>query len=71
MGLSSVTNPFSNLFDIENQDIDKLVIKETFNKDNCFIYQDSDIIGGFILVNKKNVKTILKVSFYKSKADNK
>ena len=71
MGLSSVTNPFSNLFDIENQDIDKLVIKETFNKDNCFIYQDSDIIGGFILVNKKNVKTILKVSFYKSTADNK
>lgn len=71
MGLDSIKNPFSNLFDIESQDIDKLVIKETFNKDNCFIYNGSDIIGGFILINKPNVKTILKVSFYKSRADNK
>ncbi len=71
MGLGSFNNPFSNLFDIESQDIDKLVIKETFSKDNCFIYNGSDIIGGFILINKPSVKTILKVSFYKSKADNK
>jgi hypothetical protein len=71
MELESFNNPFSNLFDIESQDIDKLVIKETLNKDNCFIYNGSDIIGGFILINKPNVKTILKVSFYKSKADNK
>jgi len=64
-------NPFSNLFDIESQNIDKLVIKEANNKNNCFIYKGSDIIGGFVLINKRNVKTILKVSFYKSKADNK
>ncbi len=65
------SNPFSNLFDIDIQDINKLVIKETYNKDNCFIYKGSDIIGGFILINKPKVKTILKVSFYKSKSDNK
>ena len=71
MGLDSLNNPFSNLFDIENQDIAELVIKETLRKDNCFIYKGSEIIGGFILINKTNVKTILKVSFYKSKVDNK
>ncbi|MCP4552150.1 MAG: DUF4263 domain-containing protein [Bacteroidetes bacterium] len=70
MGLGS-EKPFSKLFDIESQDIDKLVIKEAFSKNNCFIYQENDIIGGFILVKKKNVKTILKVSFYKTKDDNK
>lgn len=53
MGFNTLNNPFANLFDIDNQDIDKLVIKETFNKDNCFIYNGSDIIGGFILINKK------------------
>jgi len=71
MGFNNLNNPFANLFDIENQDIDKLVIKETFSKDNCFIYNGSEIIGGFILINKKKVKTILKVSFYKSKSDDK
>lgn len=71
MSFSNPSNPFSNLFDIESQDLDKLVIKETYNKDNCFIYKGSDIIGGFVLINKQNVKTILKVSFYKSKVDNK
>jgi hypothetical protein len=71
MGLNILNNPFSNLFDSENQDIDKLIIKETFSKDNCFIYNGSEIIGGFILINKPTVKTILKVLFYKSKIDNK
>ena len=71
MYIKNTSNPFSNLFDIENQEIDKLIIKETFSKDNCFIYHGSEIIGGFILINKLNVKTILKVSFYKSNVDNK
>lgn len=71
MGLENSDNPFFNLFDIENQDISKLVIKETLNHDNCFIYKDSEIIGGFILVNKPQVKTILRVTFFKSKIDDK
>ena len=61
MNVSNTSNPFSNLFDIENQDFDKLVIKESHSKDNCLIYHESEIIGGFILITKKNVKTILKV----------
>lgn len=71
MSIKDTSNPFSKLFEIDNQDIDNLVIKETFNRNNCFIYLGSEIIGGFILINKQNVKTILKVSFYKSKVDNK
>ncbi|MDD3740505.1 MAG: DUF4263 domain-containing protein [Bacteroidales bacterium] len=68
---SSSNNPFSNLFDIETQNIESLIIKETYNKENCFIYEGNMIIGGFIIVQKKKVKTILKVSFYKSKIDKK
>ena len=67
----SSNNPFSNMFDITSQDTENLIIKETYNKDNCFIYYGADIIGGFILVNKPTVKTILKISFFKSTADNK
>jgi len=68
---SNSNNPFSNLFDIETQNIESLIIKETYNKENCFIYEGDMIIGGFIIVQKKKVKTILKVSFYKSKIDKK
>ncbi|MBX9785273.1 MAG: DUF4263 domain-containing protein [Chitinophagaceae bacterium] len=66
-----VSNPFLNFFDLELEDIDTLVIKETYHKDNCFIYHNETIIGGFILVKKKKVKTLLKVSFYKSSLDGK
>jgi hypothetical protein len=68
---AQTNNPFSNLFDIESNDIERLVIKETYNKENCFIYDGVNIIGGFIVIKKKKVQTILKVSFYKSKVDNK
>lgn len=68
---SNINNPFTNLFDIEFQDIESLIIKETYNKENCFIYNGDVIIGGFIIVKKETIQTILKVSFYKSKIDNK
>ena len=64
-------NPFSNLFDISAQDPDKLVIKESAKKDNCYIYEGADIVGGFILVNKLRVKTIIKITFYKSSKNNR
>jgi len=67
----SKNNPFSNLFDISAQDPGKLVIKESAKKDNCYIYEGADIVGGFILVNKPRVKTIIKITFYKSSKDNK
>lgn len=62
---------FSNLFDLETQEIDSLVIKENNSEDNCFVYNRDTIIGGFILIKKKNVKTILNVSFYRSKENGK
>jgi hypothetical protein len=64
------SNPFSNLFNIETQDIKKLIIKENSAKDNCFIQEGSTLYGGFILIDKPAVKTICKVNFRKSK-DNK
>lgn len=68
---TNIENPFSNLFDIDERDIDSLVIKENYSKNNCFIYENENIIGGFILIKKRNAKTILKVSFYRSKQDGK
>lgn len=69
--LESSKNPFSNLFDLNSQNIEDLIIKESYNKNNCYVYLENDIYGGFILVNKPHVKTILNVSFYKSKVDDK
>lgn len=71
MNRNQIQNPFSNLFDLETQEIDCLVIKETNGKDNCFIYNGDTIIVGFVLVKKQNVKTIVKVSFYRSSLDSK
>jgi hypothetical protein len=68
---SNISNPFLNLFDINERDIDTLIIKENYSKDNCFIYDNETIIGGFILIKKKNAITILRVSFYRSKQDGK
>jgi hypothetical protein len=69
--MSSINNPFANLFDISSKSPERLVIKESNNKNNCFIYDGADIVGGFILINKPRVKTILKISFYKSSIDGK
>jgi hypothetical protein len=69
--ISNISNPFSNLFDINERDIDTLVIKENYSKDNCFVYDNESIIGGFILIKKKNATTILRVAFYRSKQDGK
>ena len=68
---SNISNLFSNLFDINERDIDTLIIKENYLKNNCFIYDNETIIGGFTLIKKKNAITILKVSFYRSKQDGK
>ncbi|MCD4792160.1 MAG: DUF4263 domain-containing protein [Bacteroidales bacterium] len=65
------SNPFQNYFDITDKDPTSLVIKESAKKDNCYIYEGADIIGGFILINKPRAKTIIKITFYKSSQDNK
>lgn len=71
MSLIEDINPFSNLFDLDDQDIDTLVIRETNAKNNCFIYNGDVIVGGFVIVRKISVRTIVRVTFYPSKQDNK
>ncbi|NVO10115.1 MAG: DUF4263 domain-containing protein [Bacteroidales bacterium] len=65
------SNPFANLFDLQNQDISSLIIKENSTKDNCYIQSGSTYYNGFIIANKPTVKTLCNVSFYRSKIDNK
>jgi len=67
----SLANAFSTFFDLETHNIDSLIIKENTTKSNCYIYSGDIIIGGLILIKKKNTKTILNVSFYRSKETNK
>lgn len=72
MGRLEQTKPFSELFNLKEDDLSNLVIKETNNKDNCYIYNiDNTIIGGFILIDKPSVKTIVNVTFHKSSTENK
>jgi hypothetical protein len=39
---TNINNPFSNLFDINERDIDTLVIKENYSRDNCFVYDNEN-----------------------------
>lgn len=72
MAINATLKPFSELININDNDISTLLIKEAINKDNCYIYKGNTIIGGFILIiSKTNVQTIVNVSFYKSKVENK
>ncbi len=63
--------PFSEKFNLLEDDLTSLVIRETVDKSNCYIYNGDSIIGGFILVEKPGVKTIVNVTFYKSSAEGK
>jgi hypothetical protein len=72
MGRLDAVKPFSELFNLNENELSNLVIKETNNKDNCYIYNSSNnIIGGFILIDKPFVKTIVNVTFHKSSSENK
>lgn len=72
MGRSDQIKSFSELYNLNESDLSNLVIKETNNKDNCYIYNiDNSIIGGFILIDKPSVKTIVNVAFHKSSTENK
>ena len=71
MGRSDQIKSFSELYNLNESDLSNLVIKETNNKDNCYIYNiDNSIIGGFILIDKPSVKTIVNVAFHKSSTEN-
>ncbi|MEZ5002533.1 MAG: hypothetical protein R2730_05810 [Chitinophagales bacterium] len=72
MGVNKQPNPFDNFFNLEENDITTLQIKQNSAKDNCYLESINGVIyGGFILIVKQNVKTICKTLFYKSKTSNK
>lgn len=67
-----IPNPKNNYFDINNNGLEEIIIKENYKKDNCLIQAiNGTTYGGFILVEKLNVKTICNVTFYKSKINQK
>lgn len=60
-------NPFEKMFDLVNGDITNLQINENNEKNNCYLIDSNkDYYGGFILVTKRNSKTICKVLFKSS-----
>jgi hypothetical protein len=66
------SNPFEDLFNLDQDDITKLLIKENSDKNNCFLQSTKgEIYGGFIIYETKNTKTICKVTFFKSRQSQK
>lgn len=67
-----ISNPKNSFFDINNNELEDIIIKENYKKDNCLIQATNGVVyAGFILVEKLNVKTICNVTFYKSKVNQK
>ena len=63
------TPSFTNEFDLTSQDLTGVVIKENFDKDNCFIWNASDNMiayNTFVLSKNSRSKTVCEVSFHKS-----
>jgi len=63
--------PNFELFDLSEGDITSLEIKENSEKNNCYIKGESEMYKGFILESKKKVRTICKVTFFKSSETSK
>lgn len=64
-----LTKTFNNEFDLTCEELNKVIIKENHNKDNCIIWdaKDSSIsYSTFILTKNSRSKTICDITFYKS-----
>ena len=68
-----ISNNYHEYFDIQHGDISSIYIEEIIGKNNCRIKETNGnkIYDGFVLVEKSQVKTLCKVSFYKSNTNNK
>lgn len=72
--LHKIQNSFDNLFDITKDNIEELELKETKNKNNCFIWNriKPDICYTKFVIDKNSRTTILcAITFYKSSQTNK
>lgn len=70
MALVKIQEPtFDNIFDLVDEDIDQLEIRENYNKDKCLIKNknnDSLFYSGFILDKNSKTKILCLVTFYRS-----
>ncbi len=60
---------FNNEFDLTREELSQIVIKENYNKDNCFIWKvdnSSIAYNSFILAKNSRSKIICEISFFKS-----
>ena len=65
---------FDNEFDLTTRDLNDIVIKETFNKDKCCIWDINDsnkVYNSFILSKNTKSKIICEIAFYRSSKTNK
>jgi len=72
MGLHNTT--FDNFFNLTNDDLSRLEIKENFKKDNCLIQDKSDhhkFYNTFIIQENSQSKVICEISFYPSSVTSK
>ncbi|WP_409028832.1 Shedu anti-phage system protein SduA domain-containing protein [Gracilimonas sediminicola] len=64
---TSVT--FDNEFDLVERDLNEIIIKETYKKDKCIIWDKEDenkAYSSFVLKKNSQSKTLCDISFYKS-----
>ena len=65
---------FKNELDLTSQDLNGVVIKENFDKDNCFIWDARNSMiayNSFVLSRNSRSKTVCEVSFHKSSETNR
>jgi hypothetical protein len=65
---------FNNEFDLTKEKLSNVVIRENYNKDNCFIWNVDDsaiAYNSFVLTKNRRSKTICEISFFKSSITNK
>jgi len=67
--ISTESATFDNEFDLTCRSLNEIVIRETANQDNCFIWDKRDsskAYNRFILAKNSQSKTIFEISFYES-----
>lgn len=65
---------FDHEFDLTERDLNEIIIKETNNEDNCYIWDrddDSKAYKAFVLKKNKQSKILCEITFYKSSKTDK
>ncbi|MFT7001056.1 MAG: hypothetical protein ACJAVW_002079 [Spirosomataceae bacterium] len=65
---------FNNEFDLTERSLSEIIIKETFSRDNCIIWDyvdTSKAYNAFIIAKNSRSKTICEIAFHKSSKTDK